>query len=132
MIHTKQSLEAILKLVNFPMDSVYCKAATQNISISKEKEPVVIAKPENLQVINGMNSGDLQVSVKRVKGATSYVHEHATAEAMAVNNWQAVTITQSKITYSNLEAGKTYYCRVAAVGSKGQIVYSDPIARMVV
>lgn len=108
------------------------KLLTSGFDVSKEKEPIVITKPENIQVTNGLNSGDLEVSVTRVKGATSYVHEYADAEAMNANNWQAVTTTMSKITYNNLLAGKTYYCRVAAVGSKGQIVYSDPISRMVI
>ena len=51
---------------------------------------------------------------------------------MNTDNWQTTTTRQAKITYDNLEAGKIYYCRVAAVGAKGQIVYSDPISRMVI
>lgn len=105
---------------------------TSGFDISKEREPVVITKPENLQVSNGLNSGELHVSVATVKGAKSYVHEYATPEAMNANNWQAVTTTMSKITYNSLQAGQTYYCRVAAVGAKGQIVYSDAVSRMVV
>jgi hypothetical protein len=108
------------------------KLLTTGFDVSKEKEPVVITKPENITVNNGANSGVLLVSVKRVKGAASYVHEYATPEAMATDSWVSTTTSKSKITFSELEAGKIYYCRIAAVGSKGQIVYSDPIARMVI
>jgi len=125
-------LRSMAANVNSTADGDRSKLLTSGFDVSKEKEPVVITKPENLQVSNGINAGDLNVSVKRVKGATSYVHEYATPEAMAANNWQAVTTTMSKITYNNLQTGQSYYCRVAAIGAKGQIVYSDAVSRMVV
>jgi len=124
-------LQSLASYINFTSGGDKSKLLTTGFEISRDAEPAIISKPEKLQVINGLNSGVLQVSVKAVKGAKAYLHEYATAEAMKAGNWQALTTTQSWITFKNLEAGKTYYCRVAAVGSKGQIVYSDPIARMV-
>ena len=105
---------------------------TTGFDISKEREPVVITKPENLQVTNGMNAGDLVVSVNAVKGAKAYMYEYTTDATQQENSWVATTSSKSKITFSDLEAGKTYYCRVAAVGAKGQIVYTDPVSRIVI
>jgi hypothetical protein len=105
---------------------------TTGFDVSKQKEPVVITKPTDLKVLNGINSGTLDVSVKSVKGARSYVYEYATAEAMAAGNWQSAISSKSKHSFSELQPGTVYYCRVAAVGSKGQVVYSDVVSRMVI
>lgn len=124
-------LQSLAAYINFTANGDKRKLLTTGFEVSKDAEPAIISKPENIQVTNGLNSGMLQVSVKAVKGAKAYLHEYATTEAMKADNWQALTTTQSWATFNNLEAGKTYYCRVAAIGSKGQLVYSDPVARMV-
>ncbi|MFL5810468.1 MAG: fibronectin type III domain-containing protein [Flavisolibacter sp.] len=105
---------------------------TSGFDISKDKEPVVITKPVDLRVTTGTSSGELNVSVRRVKGAASYVHEYATAEGMAAGNWVSTPSSKARITFGELQPGVVYYCRVAAVGSKGQIVYSDVVSRMVI
>lgn len=125
-------LRSLASYVNFTAEGDRAMLLTTGFNVNKEREPVIITKPENIQVTNGMNAGELRVSVKAVKGAKSYVHEYTNDTGLAADHWQSTTTSQSKITFSELEAGKTYYCRVAAVGPKGQIVYSDQIARIVI
>ncbi len=131
----RQDLEELLRLlasyINFTAAGDRSKLLTTGYDVSKEKAPVIITKPENITVTNGMNAGDLVVSVNAVKGAKSYVHEYANETDFAAGNWQSVTASQRKYVFSELEPGKKYYCRVAAVGARDQVVYSDPMARIV-
>jgi hypothetical protein len=131
----RADLEELLRLlasyINFTADGDRSKLLTTGYDVSKEKTPVVITKPENITVTNGMNAGDLVVSVKAVKGAISYVHEYANEADFAVGKWQSVTASQRKYIFTELESGKKYYCRVAAVGPRDQVVYSDPMSRIV-
>ncbi|HVT86397.1 MAG TPA: fibronectin type III domain-containing protein [Chitinophagaceae bacterium] len=131
----RADLEELLRIlasyINFTADGDRSKLLTTGYDVSKEKAPVTITKPENITVTNGMNPGDLVVSVNAVKGARSYVHEYADEADFAAGKWQSVTASQSKYVFTGLEAGKKYYCRVAAVGSRDQVVYSDPMSRIV-
>lgn len=105
---------------------------SSGFDISKEPQPVVISKPENLKVENGISSGELLVTVKAVKGAYAYLHEYTTDATMAPNSWVTTNSTTSKLLLNNLQAGTVYYCRVGAVGSNNQLLYSDVVSRMVI
>jgi hypothetical protein len=51
---------------------------------------------------------------------------------MAPGSWVSNLSTSAKTTLTNLQPGTVYYCRVAAVGSNNQLLYSDALSRMVV
>nr|WP_294908690.1 hypothetical protein [uncultured Lacibacter sp.] len=74
----------------------------------------------------------LLVSVKRVTGAYSYLHQYTTDATLAPDSWVSTAGTTAKLLLTNLAPGTTYYCRVAAVVSNEQIMYSDTISRMVI
>jgi len=130
------ALEAVLRqlanYINYTAAGDRSKLLTTGFDVSKEREPITITKPENMRVVNGKNSGELIASVKRVKGAVSYMHEYILEEALETGNWTAFTSSSAKFTFTNLQPGKNYICRIAAIGAKGQIVYSDPVGRIVV
>ena len=103
-------------------------AMTSNFTIRKtttRKPP--IGKPENFSVVAGANPLDLQCRVNKVDGAHSYNFMYATEEMMASNNWQIVSSTQIKCIIPGLVSGTIYNCRVAAIGPRNQIMYSDII-----
>ncbi len=105
---------------------------TTGFDVSKERVPTVITVPQNLQVENGENSGQLLLSVTRVKGAASYLYEYTTDSTLAPNTWVATSASTSKLKFSNLVPGTLYYCRVGAVGPYGQLLYSPVLSRMVI
>lgn len=125
-------LRSLAAYVNFAANGDMTKLLSSGFDISKTTVPVVITKPENLQVLNGANSGELEVLVNRVKGATAYLHEYTTDDTAQTVNWVSVASTSRRIVFSNLQPGSKYYCRVGAVGPKGQLVYSDAVSRIVV
>lgn len=98
---------------------------------AKDGESIILPKPENIQVTDGVNAGELQVSVTNVKGAKSYVHQYTADPVTADSDWEQINSTTSKYTFKNLDSAKRYWCRVAAIGSYDQVVISDAMSRIV-
>ena len=99
--------------------------------LRKENEPQTLPKPDNIQVMDGINTGELDVSIDGVKGALSYIYQYTTDPVLNNSVWVTTPATTRSFTFKGLDKAKVYWCRVAAVGSKNQIVYSDPLSRVV-
>ena len=105
---------------------------SSGFDISKDPQPVVLTRPENVRVDYGTAPGSLLLSVKAVKGAYAYFHEYTTDATMAPNSWVSTSGTTSKLEFTNLQPGTTYYCRVGVIGTNNQVLYSDAVSRMAV
>ena len=125
-------LRSLSTYVNLTANGDRPMLLSSGFDVTKERETVVISKPENLKIENGISTGELFVSVNAVKGAYAYLHEYTTDATMAPGKWVSNPATTSKGIFSNLEPGVKYYCRVGAVGTNGQLLYSDAIARIAV
>lgn len=132
----RETLLAVLRqlcsYVNLTANGDAAMLLTSGFDVSKDPQPSIISKPEIIRLENGVASGTLLLSVKAVKGAYSYLHEYTTDATMAPGSWVSNLSTSAKTTLSNLQPGTVYYCRVAAVGSNNQLLYSDALSRMVV
>jgi hypothetical protein len=103
-------------------------ALTSNFKVRKAAAPrPPIGKPENFSIVAGDNPFELDGSTNRVDGAIGYIFQYAKDEMMALNNWQGVPSSATKCIIANLESGTVYNCRVAAIGPRSQIMYSDII-----
>ncbi|MFT3844433.1 MAG: hypothetical protein QM725_05225 [Lacibacter sp.] len=125
-------LRSLATYVNFVCNGDASKLLSSGFDISKETQPSDITKPANFQVLNGVNSGELEMMVNGVKGAKSYLHEFTTDMSTDTPVWNSIASTSRKFTINNLQPGLKYYCRVGAVGAKGQLVYTDPVSRIVI
>ncbi|HEY8688544.1 MAG TPA: fibronectin type III domain-containing protein [Chitinophagaceae bacterium] len=102
-----------------------------NFPMGKDGEASSLSKPENLQVTDGLNPGELVVKVTAVKGAKGYVHQYTPDPLTAESEWKQEFSTSCKYILKNLDPAKKYWCRVAVIGSYNQLVYSDAISRVV-
>jgi hypothetical protein len=118
--------------VNLTANGDRAMLLSSGFNISKDREPIVITKPENLKIETGLSSGELLLSVNAVKGASAYLHEYSTDATLAPQSWVSTTTTASKALLDNLQPGVTYYCRVGVVGPNGQLLYSDAASRMAI
>ncbi|MEJ8843445.1 fibronectin type III domain-containing protein [Lacibacter sp. H375] len=125
-------LRSLCTYVNLTANGDAAMLLTSGFDISKDPQPSVITKPEIVRLENGVASGSLLVSVKAVKGAYSYLHEYTTDATLAPDSWVSTMSTSAKTTLSNLQPGTVYYCRVGAIGTNNQLLYSDAASRMVV
>ncbi len=107
------------------------KLTSSGFPIGKEGETITLLKPENIQITDGVNPGELMVKVKAVKGAKGYAHQYTPDPLTATSEWKQVLSTSCKCTITGLTPGQKYWCRVAAFGAYGQLVYSDVISRVV-
>lgn len=97
---------------------------SSGFDLSKQREPVSLQEPGVVTVSNGNSSGRLVASIKKVKGAYSYVYQVTADPLLADGTWTNMTLNSSKGIFENLTPGQRYYIRVAAVGSGTQIAYS--------
>ena len=104
---------------------------SSGFDLVKDSESIPLPKPDNVQVADGVNAGELVVSVSQVKGAKSYVHQYTVDPVTPDSDWTQIFTTTSKFTFKNLDSAKKYWCRVAAVGPFDQVVVSDAISRVV-
>lgn len=101
--------------------------------LMKERQPLPpLEKPEILKLENGTNSGELNVTIGSVTGARTYVYQYTQDPATDNSNWLSNNSTLVKFSFSNLEPGKKYWCRVAAYGRNEQAVYSNAILSKIV
>jgi hypothetical protein len=125
-------LHSLGNYVLFTVDGDRTKAVSSGFRIAKDKSPMPpITKPENLQVTEGINAGELKIKFKRVFGARSYMIQFAEENTSGAPVWQSQTCTTSKLTLTQLESGKKYQVRIAVVGTNGQLLYSDPVWKIV-
>jgi hypothetical protein len=108
------------------------KAISSGFSIAKQPSPGPdVTKAENQKLDNGQNAGELQYSFEKVPGARSYVYQVTQEPLTETSDWTNHMGTQRKFLFAGLESGKRYWVRVAAIGTGGQTVYSDPLSRLV-
>ena len=89
-----------------------------------------MSAPENFTVQTGLNSGEAIVSINRIAIARAYLllYKEASSENGA---WTHVTNSMPWFTISGLTALASYQFKMGAIGTKGQITYTDTITKAV-
>ena len=100
---------------------------SSGFTVIKEPESNFITNPGNVTLGNGVTSGQLEASVKAVKGARSYLHQITDVQPAEDTVWKSTPSSRSKYVFNNLVPGKQYWIRVAATASGEQVAYS-PVA----
>ena len=82
-------------------------------------------------VTDGPAPGQLKVHLNKVGSAVMYEY-HYTPDPITPNSeWKRQTSTLVRFTITDLESGKRYWIRAAALGREEQVVFSDPVSRIV-
>ena len=97
---------------------------TTGFILKKQPEPRQITAPGNLRLTPGLNSGEIISTCTRPKGTESFLHQISDATGTEEKVWISTATTSNKNVFTNLQPGKQYAVRTAAVGSKGQLVFS--------
>ena len=106
------------------------KLVSSGFELAKQAEPnPPIEAPTNLLVEAGINTGEIALSIDRVKGALSYNFQITPGPLTDNSLWETQPCSRRKFVFQNLEIGKTYWFRVAAVGPRDQITYCNPQGR---
>jgi hypothetical protein len=121
----EQMLSQLGTYVNYAASGDEAIITSSGFSVNKAPEPRIITNPGIPVITNGINSGQLVSSVKAVKGASVYLHEIAPDPLTDNSVWKSTPSSRSRFTFTDLQPGKKYWVRVAAIGSKDQIAYSN-------
>ncbi len=106
------------------------KAMTSGFTISKVPQATAaISVPDKLVLSNGPNRGEL-LRFRRVVGARAYMYQITPFPVTAESKWDSSLSTVCKMKFTGLERGREYACRVAAIGVKQQVMYSDVVSRI--
>lgn len=109
------------------------KAELSGMKLAKPPAPAPpIEKPENIMVVNTNQTGVMEISVNAVKGARAYVHQYTTDPTLKEDSWISVNSTSRKCRLEGMPPGTVFYFRVAAIGTRDQVMYSDVVSRMAV
>lgn len=90
-----------------------------------------MASPTGYYLSDGMNNGEIKSTVKGVERAMMYSHEYSLTAPDENTNWVTWVTTTVSYTFTGLPSGTRIYGRVAAIGRKDQLVYSDVLSRVV-
>lgn len=98
---------------------------SSGFTLAKTREPRHITNPGNVTLSNGITSGAMVSAVKPVAGGKSYVHEIVSILPIVGTVWVSSTSSTSVFVFNNLVPGKQYWVRVAVIGARGQMAYSN-------
>jgi hypothetical protein len=123
----------LVQLSNYVMTAANgdrTKLISSGFDLGSEGGVTNLEKPATIELADGKNAGQLVVKVQAVKGAKSYGAQYTPDPLTPDSVWTQVITTTCKYTFTGLISGKKYWCRMAAVGPYGQIVYSDAVCRV--
>ena len=98
--------------------------------LNKIPEPVGLLDPTGLRLYDGINSGEITLKFKAVKGASSYLFRYTIDPTLAEGSWVTIPATTSTYTFKGLTKGITYYFSVTAVGGNQQVTNSIVVSRI--
>lgn len=90
-----------------------------------------LSVPTDFLVTDGINLGEIKLSVKRVPNAVSYVHQYTDEPVTDNSRWISKSTTSREHTFSGIRSGIRIYARTSAVGRKGQEAYTPVMTRVV-
>jgi hypothetical protein len=98
--------------------------ATSGYTLAKIPQPRKLENPGNVTLTDGISAGELNSFVPK-GNATSFIHQITDATPTEATNWSNFPASTSQYTFTNLTPGKQYWVRVAAIGNRKQIAYSN-------
>jgi hypothetical protein len=133
---TRKLLEDVLlslgSYVSFIANGDRVIQASSGFSLNTEiATPKTLGPVENFSVQTGKHSGQAHLSVNPVKNALSYVFLYAEAPVLT-DAWMHTASGSSNMLIDKLSMGTAYSFRIGITGSKGQLVYTEIITKMIV
>ncbi|HET8830246.1 MAG TPA: hypothetical protein VFM79_12950, partial [Pelobium sp.] len=90
-----------------------------------------LTAPTDFKLTDGPNPGELRLSIKPVRVARSYNYEYTPEPYSVESKWSARGSSSSEFVFANMEIGKRVYCKVTAIGTRGQALSSNVLSRIV-
>jgi hypothetical protein len=104
---------------------------TSGFTLIKSVDEIILKSPEDFKIMPGPKPGEMILKVRRVPGARSYIYQWTPAPLTKESIWESIADTRCKKVISGLPLGVNYLFRMAAIGSRNQIIYTQPLSRYI-
>jgi len=104
---------------------------TSGFILIKSVDEIILKSPKDFKIMPGPRPGEMILKVRRVPGARSYIYQWTPAPLTKESIWESTVDTRCKKVISGLPLGVNYIFRMAAVGSRNQIIYTQPLSRYI-
>lgn len=125
---SRQALEKLLTqlgmFVMFVANGDETILISSGYTLTKMPEPNHIDNPGNVELSNGITSGQMVSMVKGQRAVKSYLHQIASELPTENTVWDSNATSRSKFVFTDLQPGKQYWVRVAVIGGNEQTAYS--------
>jgi len=106
--------------------------ASSGFALSAESSTAkTLGAPENFNVQTGSNAGEISIYINSVPNAKTYLFLYG-ASPIVNEAWFHAVSSNPYYTITGLVPGTVYSFKIGATGSKGQVVYTGIISKMVV
>ena len=131
-----EALRALCNEVNYVANGDRVMLLSSGFGVSKDIwTPVVIEPAKNVIVHYGDNSGEMNVTVKGVKGHKGLVFEYAIVPATGSladdSAWISKPSATTQCTLVNMPVGAKVLIRIGISGPRNQLVYTAPVLKLV-
>ncbi len=108
------------------------KMISSGFDLASDGESVpALTAPEGFKVLEGLNPGEIITIVSGNRRSVAYSHEYCLAEPDESTIWTSITTSSRKHKFAGLPTGVRVYFRVAVIGHKKQIIYTNVLSRIV-
>lgn len=104
---------------------------TSGFPMAKQRRGVELQIPDDFRILPGKKNGEIIMQVKRVPGAKAYMYQYTRDPLTHESQWETINSTQRKLVISNLPLGVKYLFRMAAIGPRNQIVFTQILNRYI-
>lgn len=98
---------------------------------AKPRSEIALKDPSEFCVLPGKKNGQIIMQVKRVKGAKAYMYQYTRDPLTDESQWETISSTQRKLVISDLPLGVKFLFRMAAIGPRNQIAYTEIMFRYI-
>lgn len=104
---------------------------SSGFDLTQPVDEIKLKHPNDFQILPGSKPGEMILKVRGVKGARSYMYQWTPAPVTPQSIWQSIAGTRCKKVITNLPLGQDYCFRMAAVGARNQIIYTQVLNRYI-
>lgn len=126
------AMKAVVENVNRVSAGNRTLLAASKLELTKEeKTPVKLEPVQKFTVIHG-NSGEMALAIKKGRGTRTAIFQYTLDNTITPQTrWISEVISLSKFTFTGLPVGKYVSFRVGVTGTRGQVLYTDVVRKMV-
>jgi hypothetical protein len=104
---------------------------SSGFKLAKPRKEISLQNPVEFVIMPGKNNGEIIMQVKRVKGAKAYMYQYTPDPLTDDSKWETINSTRRKIVLTKLPLGVKFLFRMAAIGPRNQVVYTDILQRYI-